>query len=256
MKLISNGNRRWRAPNKGKGGTVGDRLGDRLRPRGRRRRGRQQGRARRRRQPDRDGLGNRALRLRHLRRDQDRARPGRRHLRDDHLAGDADEDDRPHPDPGLGRPGLRRRLAARRKTSPDGANRSATSSTPQPRGDRPQRPPALPLLPALVQQGLRSTRPGRPLPGRDQRHQGHGPEAIAERNRLRTRAHDDPGPEPTPLLSRSFSIARTSLRPTDAAAFTSIATISRRGSPARDPPRPRAAGSGRRSCRWRPSRRA
>ena len=30
---------------------------------------------------------------------------------------------------------------------------------------------AVPLLPALVQQSLRSARPGRPLPGRDQRHQ-------------------------------------------------------------------------------------
>ncbi len=38
------------------------------------------------------------------------------------------------------------------------------------RGDRPHRPRALALLPALVQQGLRSPRPGRPLPGRDQRH--------------------------------------------------------------------------------------
>ena len=38
-------------------------------------------------------------------------------------------------------------------------------------GDRPQGPPALDLLPALVHQGLRSPRPARPLPGRDQRHQ-------------------------------------------------------------------------------------
>ena len=36
---------------------------------------------------------------------------------------------------------------------------------------------AVPLLPALVQQGLRSPRPGRPLPGRDQRHQAARSEA-------------------------------------------------------------------------------
>ena len=40
--------------------------------------------------PDRHRLGNRALRLRNLRRDQDRPRPGRRRLRDDDLAGDAE----------------------------------------------------------------------------------------------------------------------------------------------------------------------
>ena len=42
------------------------------------------------------------------------------------------------------------------------------------RGDRPHRPHTLALLPALVQQGLRSPRPVRPLPGRDQRHRAAG----------------------------------------------------------------------------------
>ena len=109
VQLISNGDFGGGGADKGKGGNDRDLLGDRLRPRGRRRRGRQQGRTGRRRRPDRDRLGNRALRLRNLRRHQDRARPRRRHLRHDDLAGDADEDDRPHPHPRLGRPGLRRR---------------------------------------------------------------------------------------------------------------------------------------------------
>ena len=88
------------------------------------------------------------------------------------LAGEPGEDDRPHPDARLGRRGLRRRLPARPKTSPAGANRSARSvDAAATAGDRPHRPPALDLLPALVHQGLRSPRPGRPLPGRDQRHQ-------------------------------------------------------------------------------------
>ena len=96
----------------GQGGAGRGHLGDRLRPPGRRRGGRQQGSARGRRRPDRNRLGNRALRLRRLRRDQDRPRPGGRHLRHRQLAGAAEDDDRPHPDPGLGRAGLRRRRRA------------------------------------------------------------------------------------------------------------------------------------------------
>ena len=134
---------------------------------------RQQGRPRRRRQPDRDRLGNRALRLRHLRRDQDRARPRRRHLRDHRLAGDADGDDRPHRRP---RAGTREVFAA--AIGP--AGRALRMGRTGRRGRRRRAPPrrstlnvaaALALLPALDQQGLRSARPGRPLPGRDQRHQ-------------------------------------------------------------------------------------
>ncbi len=73
---------RRRRRQQGQGPNRLDQLGDRLRPPGRRRRGWQQGRTGGRRQPDRDRLGNRALRIRHLRRHQDRARPRRRHLRD------------------------------------------------------------------------------------------------------------------------------------------------------------------------------
>ena len=169
-KLISDGIGGGGA-NQGKGGAGRDLLGHRLRPRGRRRRGRQQGRARRRRQPDRHRLGNRALRLRHLRRHQDGPRPRRRHLRHHLRAGEAEGNDRQDPDPGLGRRGLRRRLGTARRTPRMGRTGGRGGQRLLDRGDQARRQEAVPLLPALVQQGLRSPRPGRPLPGRDQRHQ-------------------------------------------------------------------------------------
>ena len=120
---------RRRGRRQGQGHAGGDLLGHRLRPRGRRRRGPGSTvELRRRRQPDRDRLEHRALRHRHLRRDQDRPRPRGRPLRDDEVAGDAGEDGGPHPDPGLGRAGLRRRRRGRPANSPDGANRSARST--------------------------------------------------------------------------------------------------------------------------------
>ena len=45
-------------------------------------------------------MGNRALRLRNLRRDEDRARSRRRRLRHRLLPRDPDQDDRPQPHPG------------------------------------------------------------------------------------------------------------------------------------------------------------
>ena len=97
------------APQKSTGSPGGAGRSDRLRPRGRRPRGTGDGRTGGRRQPDRDRLDDRALRLRHLRRDQGRARPGGRDLR--HLEGRrlAEDDDDPLPHPGLGRADLRRR---------------------------------------------------------------------------------------------------------------------------------------------------
>ncbi len=97
--------------------------------------------------------------------------PGVGDLRHRQLPGAAEDDDRPHPDAGLGRAGLRRR--GRASLGPDrvgrtGRRRQRRLEHP---GNRPQGPPALDLLPALVHQGLRSPRPARPLPGRDQRHQ-------------------------------------------------------------------------------------
>ena len=100
VQLISSSGLGGGGANDGKGKPVSLDLGDRLRPAGRRRRGRQQDRTRRRRRPHRDGLGNRALRLRRLRWDQGRPQRGGRRLRDGELAVQADQDDRPHPDSG------------------------------------------------------------------------------------------------------------------------------------------------------------
>ncbi len=132
VQLISSGGRRGRRA-QGQGLDRGDLLRHRLRPPGRRRRGPGDGRPRRRRQPDRDRLDHRALRHRNLRRHQDRARPRRRPLRDDQVAGDADDDGDPHPDPGLGRADLRRRLGA--------AGRTLRMGRTGRRGDRRRRPP-------------------------------------------------------------------------------------------------------------------
>ena len=109
--------------NKGKGGPVTISSATDYDPAGRRRRGRQQGRTGGRRRPDRNRLGNRALRLRHLRRDEDRPRPGVGIYVTTTSPAIPIEDDRPHPYAGLGRPGLRRRRRARPPTSPAGTNR-------------------------------------------------------------------------------------------------------------------------------------
>ena len=104
-----------------------------------------------------------------------RAAPTRgRHLRHHRLPGAAEEDDRQEPDRGLGRGGLRRPLGpAGRPRRMGGTGRRDDRRRRHP-GDRAQRPAALQVLPALVQQGIRSARPGRPVPGRDQRHLAAG----------------------------------------------------------------------------------
>ena len=121
----------------------GEEVGSKVEPRGRR-------------QPDRNRLGNRALRLRHLRGHEDGPRPGCGHLRDHGLSGEPEQDDRPNRDTGLGRGGLRRRFRPAGRTVRLGrTGRHGRQRLLQGR-DRPARAGTLHLLPALVQQGLRS----------------------------------------------------------------------------------------------------
>ena len=125
-----------------------------------------------RRQPDRHLLDDRALRHRHLRGHQDRARPRRRHLRHAKAAALADQDDDPHPDPRLGRADLRRRPPARRKRSKNGANRSARSKTPtRARKSSSHLGAAAKYFLVWFTKASPAERPGRPLPGRNLRHQ-------------------------------------------------------------------------------------
>jgi serine/threonine-protein kinase len=94
----------------------------------------------------------------------------------------AGEDGRAHADPRLGRPGLRRRLGAAGRAHRMGRTRRHHRRRHIDNGNRADRALSRALFPALVQQGLRSQRPVRRLPSRDQRHQ-----AAALAARFRTR---------------------------------------------------------------------